>query len=286
MRVRGWDFARELATPSPRCQADSVRLALPTTVLTGLLWVAAACADPASLPPGHGGQDHPIGDDTSEPEDTDTGSDGPPVDADDGCDPYGAPSGCDPSEKCSFFTNECEPLGGSAAQDEACTIANPSPQVDDCAEGLVCVYDDLASPRCLAGCDPGAEPSPCGADRACGAWNGGGPEGVCFQSCDPIAGQCDLAGDSCYPVAQGADLIAACQPSAGLGTEGEACQAANECVPGSACVDGAALLACAAGTGLCCTPLCELQSLPCAGANLTCATLGIEGHEDVGYCRN
>jgi hypothetical protein len=164
---------------------------------------------------------------------------------------------------------DCRPLGESPARlGEACEEEDETGPLA-CAQGLVCIGDDLVdgSPEgaCFAGC--AFENKSCPLGTTCDPeWE------FCARRCDPLAQDCD-ADEVCYP--SGPDGI--CVPSKNRGMW-EPCRMERNWSSGFSCAPG---LICQRFAecdnddplGGCCVPLCHPAQPSCPSEMSQCTAL-------------
>jgi hypothetical protein len=182
------------------------------------------------------------------------------------CAPFAETSDCPAGETCTWVGDVPAPIcapAGDAAIGEACGDQTL------CAEGVCLALNGSAS-RCFALCRDAAD---CGAEGCLDL------DGAAFRICDQpgLNPACDLlaptcaAGSGCFIVA--GEETPVCVP-AGDVAPGGACEYANSCLVGDACINGscrdlcdpagAALPACADGAT--CTAIPETNAGFCAPA--------------------
>ncbi len=159
------------------------------------------------------------------------------------CDPI-TQSGCAPDEKCSIVpdadssnppTIGCVANVGSIAIHQTCTKATATVP-DDCKRGTACV--GTAAPRCVEFCTSDSADT-CSGGQVCAValdFDGDfiADAEFCAEPCDPLAQDCSVAADACYPSRQ----EALCFVEGAGGTpvaEGGTCDFANSCAAGNGC---------------------------------------------------
>jgi hypothetical protein len=242
-----------------------------TAIFVLALAPAAACssveyAGAGTTEMGDVGDGEATGDDDAGDEDTGSSDTAPEPDMgedQEGCDPWS--QDCPDGDKCTYQDDgygpmtQCMPVDPDAkGVGEKCEVREGAQSgVDDCDAGLVCEYvneqgfgvcvelcgGSMQDPTCS---DPDAMCQVCHDDCA----------SLCVPTCDPLAPEC-VEGQVCAPTNEGAFV---CIPSGGkndgLGGQGDACEYANECDDGHACVPGETVPKCEAA--YCCAPYCDL----------------------------
>lgn len=246
-----------------------MRFARPKTLLLLLALAPLACSSVEDAGAGTGemgdvGEEATGGGETGDA-DTDGSDTAPEPDAgeDAGCDPWA--QDCPDGEKCAYSDEgygtqtRCVPVDPEPKSDgETCEVQMGADSgIDDCDAGLICAHVDeqgfgvcaelcTGSPQAPACSDPNAMCKVCQDDCP----------SLCVPSCDPLAPEC-ADGHVCTPNNEGAF---ACTPSGangdGPGAQGDACEYANECEPGFACMPGTTVPECQ--SGFCCASYCDL----------------------------
>jgi len=201
---------------------------------------------------------------------TETGTDPepPPVT----CDIY--EQDCLPGEKCVPYSPSadpaelsghiCVPVLGDTPVGEPCSFDGWATPTDDCDADGLCLAGPDGAGICQAFCagEPGGDGPWCDPGSSC--YGFGSAIGVCTLSCDPLLqdcqdGACYLTGSLDY---QAGYYDFQCLPVFDPGAPAGPCELANDCAPGSVCLEGAVIPGCASAR--CCTPLCDLAEPNCA----------------------
>lgn len=165
---------------------------------------------------------------------------------------------CPEDEKCTHYgstgglwdATKCVPVFGDLGPGESCNYDGRVEATDDCDATSMC-YDGICRPFCT-----GTRENPsCPPELGC---SGGADESIalCLEICDPLVQDC--ATGSCY----WHNNHFLCNPTGDFSI-GEPCgYFVNDCIPGSACVDGSALPSCLGSA--CCSALCDLEQPDCA----------------------
>jgi hypothetical protein len=208
------------------------------------------------------------------------------------CDP-GAQDCQSDEEKCTAFAtmagtccvdaNKCVPIIGNQQFGDPCIRMDDN---DNCDKGLFCMTTTSAAEGdgfCLELCTVG---EPCDNGGQCLAFNDGVLP-LCQVSCDPLLQDCPGM-QNCYAAFN--DFICA-NPGfeAGLGNDGDPCQAIQSCREGLVCAGATA--DCDDPGGSCCTPFCDVSGPAgqCSNPMEQCVAWfapgeGPPGSEDVGAC--
>ena len=208
------------------------------------------------------------------------------------CDPY--MQDCPEGEKCipyasageNWDANKCVPVEGDKGVGEPCTYDEVVTATDDCDQDSHCwqlqLEDGVFAGVCTAFCGGTADDPNCAEGLTCLIANEGSIT-ACVAACDPLAQDCG-EGLGC---AWDSQAFSCMVTSAGLAA-GEPCGFANDCAPGSVCIDAEASLACEGAA--CCVDYCDLTAPDaCADPQLECAAMFAEGRapeglESVGLC--
>lgn len=283
-------------------------------VLAALLGAASACVtEPPDLPeadtlaatddgrdlpdPDSGGAWASTGAEDESGSDESGGVPLPPVDPPDvgeGCDTFA--QDCPAGEKCvpvgegagdGWTTTACRPVAMDPAQvGDPCTSEGaPDDGHDSCDVGSMCWNVDPSTGvgSCISLC-AGSEADPIcdDPDTACVS-DGSEALAACLPMCFPSDDDCG-PGQGCYLVGE----LFACVPvtSDGGAAAGEACEAANGCVPGTICINADLVPGCD-GIG-CCASYCDPTVAGSCGAETICTSLfgGMAPPDvtDVGVC--
>lgn len=240
---------------------------------------------------------------TSEAEGDGTGDDGD-ADSDDSttggdidpsslgdCDPF--QQDCDPGLKCGWVQTPEGPLTACVPKAEVpapdgtpCAIATADDPTDPCEFGSYCGFGDsygvgICTPLCEGSLDtPGcaSEDALCQPCHNCPS--------VCLTVCDPLE---DMCGDGllCAASMQLEAFVCTVDATADFGGGvNDACEFANECAPGLACVPSEFLKECDAGS--CCTPFCDLDAPSTCANGDECTQWPLEAslpdYEHIGVC--
>jgi len=176
------------------------------------------------------------------------------------CDPFGA-AVCATNEHCTYFGNNAESV---CAPSGAITTGDFCGQTNRCQEGI-CLALNGTSPRCFDFCRDGND---CG-DNACLAINDA-KFSVCrvagiYPTCELLAQNCD-ENKACYAVLGEPDPVCL---KAGTVVAGEACNYADSCEKGAACVNST------------CRTLCDPAAMGACGAGMVCTTINDTA---IGFC--
>lgn len=221
----------------------------------------------------------------------------PLVDADPtpNCDPF--TQDCPDGEKCvpyassggAWDANKCVAVMGEQAPGEPCVYGGLTESTDDCDATSFCwnveEVDGEMLGTCHGFCEGTADMPECPEGYHCPI-SSDGPINLCFQTCDPIAQDCQ-DGLGCYWDNRAFACIFTQEPGI---ADGQPCGYINDCLPGSFCVDGAVVPAC--NGSACCVPFCDLGlgDAQCAGVPGTFCVpfweqgLAPAGFEQVGVC--
>jgi hypothetical protein len=161
---------------------------------------------------------------------------------------------------------------------------------DTCELGNMCwnADPDTGIGTCIAFCTGSPDAASCPAGTNCVIVNNG-VLAICLPDCDPLAQDCEEAGDLCIPDPNGEGYVCVLNASGDMAPYGTPCNYANSCNAGLICVDPAGVPEpeCASASG-CCSPMCSIAAGdPCPGAGQTCEPVfdpQPPGYEDVGVC--
>ncbi len=159
--------------------------------------------------------------------------------------------------------------------------------IDDCELGAMCwnVDPDTLIGTCVGLCDGSPRAPTCAEPNTTCFIAGEGSLNLCLPSCDPLASDCP-EGQVCVDGNGGSFNCINGIP----GAAGAACEFANACDPGLACINGTLVPGCDPAANNCCSPYCSLAAPTCPDLNQTCTPWfepdqAPEGYQDVGVCR-
>ena len=217
----------------------------------------------------------------------------PPDVTNEPCDPLA--QDCFPTHKCVPFAsqpnstfwdgNKCMPILGDKTWGEPCTLSSHNEAQDDCNGDGFCWNLEWNQGELHGTCVPFCVGSP--QDLMCPPGWGclfTGAIALCSKQCSPLIQDCPQA-YGCYWTGGAFD----CQITGTPATQGQACDMNNDCLPGFACVDKAAVPGCVGNDPNCCTQWCDLDAPdPCPNP-LACTPFFDEGEApamfaDVGVC--
>ena len=207
------------------------------------------------------------------------------------CDPF--LQDCDEGLKCSWVAGEfgnttvCVPLPEQPAPDGAnCAMADAYDPFDPCELGSVCAFPDaygvgVCTPLCEGNV---LEPACADDNQVCQPC----PDcpSICMDRCDPLDASCG-DGMLCAPSIRLNTFICTFDATSDNGgQQGDACEFANECGAGLACITGSKVPGCDAGK--CCAPYCELGLPEACDPETTCTpwpfSAPLPDYEYLGVC--
>lgn len=160
------------------------------------------------------------------------------------CVPYASSGGTWDSTKCVSIT-------GDQGPGQPCVSGGSAAATDDCGAGSFCwnvvEIDAELIDECVAMCTGSGDLPVCPEGSFCSV-STSGVLNLCLTPCDPLLQDCGV-GRGCYWASN--EFV--CIPTDG----GQPCGYINDCAPGSTCVQGEALPACAGSA--CCTQFCSLE---------------------------
>lgn len=186
---------------------------------------------------------------------------------------------CPPGEKCMPYSND----GGAAWNATACfpiardpvgygetceVVGNGVSGMDDCDAGMICwSVDREGIGHCVQMCTGSADNPTCPRPDDWCAVSGNGDIALCIEGCDPLAQDCMLEGEVCYPFND--TWGCAADASGDAGVFGDPCEFINACDLFHVCVGEAAVGLCPGALG-CCTQVCDVFD---GAADAECAAL-------------
>lgn len=230
--------------------------------------------DVPDLPP-----DEPLPDLPADTEDPMSGFITPPGDGGPSfeCDVFA--QDCGPGEKCmpyagdggaSWTSTGCFPIARDpAGEGEPCTVVGSGVSgIDDCGAGLMCWnVDENLEGHCEDFCTGSADNPICDDPNEFCPIAGDGVIVLCIERCDPLAQDCALDNEVCYPIH--GDWGCAPDASGRMGAYGDPCRYINGCDEGHVCLGAAAFTSCAGAVG-CCSLVCDTSD---EASDAMCAAL-------------
>jgi hypothetical protein len=175
--------------------------------------------------------------------------------------------------------NKCVPIQGDKPAGEPCVYGGTLEATDDCNESTYCwgVQDVEGVPTgvCTSFCEGSADDPSCAAGAVCLLANEGSIN-LCIPQCDPLLQDC---GDGFGCAWLGEEF--GCLVTVDGQAVGEPCGYANDCVPGTVCLDADASASCVGAA--CCVDYCAVDSPEsCPDPELECVGLFVDGRAPVG----
>jgi hypothetical protein len=183
---------------------------------------------------------------------------------------------CFPTHKCVPFATQpgssfldadkCMPILGDKTWGEPCTLSSYNEAQDDCDGEGFCWNLEWSGGELHGTCVPFCVGTP--QNLMCPEGWGclfSGAVALCSKHCDPMLQDCPLD-YGCYWTGGAFDCLLTATPAGPK----QACDMANDCLPGLACVDKALVPGCQGGDPNCCTQWCELDAPDECEAPLSC----------------
>jgi hypothetical protein len=207
---------------------------------------------------------------------------------------------CPEGEKCTAFSSDgdsswdalqCVPVPPNPGQiGDVCTSEGVDSGVDSCGLGLMCwdIDKDTEQGHCVAFCTGTPDMPVCDSGSTCVIANQG-VLSLCLPACNPLLQDCQ-DDDLCIPNPNNDQEFTCIFPGGEPVPEFGACEFANSCAPGLACLGPELAVECDQNSPGCCAAFCDVTNPMCTGMNQECVgwfEMGMDfpGLENLGVCR-